>query len=213
MFRRFGQLFGKKLQNVAHFVKKHEKSSVWPKLATFRANYHVSAFGQLFGKKLQNLAHFVKKLEKSSVWQLFERTTMFRHFGQLFGKKLQNVAHFVKKHEKSSVWPKLASFGAKYYVSASWSTFQQKMAHFVAHFAKKEENSSIWPKLVTFPAKYHVSAFWSTFRQKIEKSGSFREKARKIIDLAKTSSFSSELPCFGVLVNFSAKSFKKWVTS
>ena len=34
MFRRLGQLFGKKLQKVPHFAKKHEKSSIWPKLAT-----------------------------------------------------------------------------------------------------------------------------------------------------------------------------------
>ena len=44
MFRRFGQLFRKKLQKVAHFEKMHEKSSILPKLATFRENYHVSAF-------------------------------------------------------------------------------------------------------------------------------------------------------------------------
>ena len=44
LFEGFDELFGKKLQNVADFVKKHEKSSTWPKLATFRANHHVSRF-------------------------------------------------------------------------------------------------------------------------------------------------------------------------
>ena len=34
--------------------------------------------------------------------------------------------------------------------------------------------------------KYHVLVFGWTFQQKVAKSGSFREKARKIIDLAKT---------------------------
>lgn len=29
---------------MAHFEKNHEKSSILPKLATFRTNYHVSAF-------------------------------------------------------------------------------------------------------------------------------------------------------------------------
>ena len=56
----------------------------------------------------------------------------------------------------------------------------------LAHFVKKEEKSSIFPKLATFRANCHVSAFWSTFQQKVSKNGSFREKARKIIDLAKT---------------------------
>ena len=44
MFRRVDQLFGKKLQKVAHLVKKHEKSSIWPKHSTFRGNYHVSRY-------------------------------------------------------------------------------------------------------------------------------------------------------------------------
>ena len=35
MFHRLVELFGKKLQKVPHFAKKHEKSSIWPKLATF----------------------------------------------------------------------------------------------------------------------------------------------------------------------------------
>ena len=41
MFRGFEELFGKKLQKGAHFVKKHEKSSILPQLATFRANHLV----------------------------------------------------------------------------------------------------------------------------------------------------------------------------
>ena len=83
----------------------------------------------------------------------------------------------------------------------------------VAHFVKTHEKSSIWRKLATFSANYHVSDFWSTFQQKVAYSGSFREKGGKIIDLAKTSNFSIELGCFGVLVNFSAKSCKKWLIS
>ena len=41
MFRGFELLFGKKLQKVAHFVRKHEKSLIWRKLATYRAKDHV----------------------------------------------------------------------------------------------------------------------------------------------------------------------------
>ena len=78
----------------------------------------------------------------------------------------------------------------------------------VAHFVRKHEKSSIWPKLAAFLANYHVSAFWSTFRQKVLKSGSLRERAREILDLGKTCNFSSKLPCFAVLVNFSAKGEK-----
>ena len=68
---------------------------------------------------------------------------MFRRFGHAFSKKLQKVTHFVKKQEKSSIWPKLATFRANYNVSAFWSTFQQKVAHFVGYSVKKHEKPSI----------------------------------------------------------------------
>ena len=35
MFRGFDELFGKKLQKVAHFVKKHKKSSIGQNLRLF----------------------------------------------------------------------------------------------------------------------------------------------------------------------------------
>ena len=68
MFRGFDELLRKKLQKVAHFVKKHEKSSIWPKLATFRANIMFQGFHELFGIKCQKVAILVKKHEKSSIW-------------------------------------------------------------------------------------------------------------------------------------------------
>ena len=61
----------------------------------------------------------------------------------------------------------------------------------------------------TFPKNYHVFAFRWTFQEKVAKSASFREKARKTIDLAKTFNFSSKLPCLGIFMNFSARSWKK----
>ena len=44
MFEGFDEVFGKKLQNVTDFVKKHEKLSIRLKLATFQANHHVGRF-------------------------------------------------------------------------------------------------------------------------------------------------------------------------
>ena len=44
VFRHFDELFSQKWQKVPHFVKKHGKSSIWPKLPTFRRNHRVSAF-------------------------------------------------------------------------------------------------------------------------------------------------------------------------
>ena len=124
MFRRFCQLFSKKLQKVAHFVKEHEKSSIWPKLATFRANYHVSAFWWTFQQKV---SHFVKKHEKSSIWPKLTTSRTNYHVSAFWWTFQQKVSHFVKKHEKSSIWPKLTTSRTNYHVSAFWSAFQQKV--------------------------------------------------------------------------------------
>ena len=68
MFQGFDELFGKELQKVAHFVETRQKSSIWPRLASFRETIMFRSFEELFGKKLQNVADFVKKHEKSSIW-------------------------------------------------------------------------------------------------------------------------------------------------
>ena len=57
----FDELFRKKLQKVPHFVKKHEKPSIWRKLAIFRANYDVLAFSWTFQKEVAKSASFREK--------------------------------------------------------------------------------------------------------------------------------------------------------
>ena len=169
----FDELFRKKLQKVPHFVKKHEKSSIWPKLATFPTNYHVLTLWWTFQRKVAESASFSEKTLKIIDWaktcNFFEQSTMFMRFDELFSKRLQKVPRFVKKHEKSSIWPKLA----------------------------------------TFRTNYHVLAFRWTFQEKNAKSGPFREKARTLIDLAKTCNFSKKLPCFGISMIIAGKSCKK----
>ena len=169
----FDELFRKKLQKVPHYVKKHEKPSIWRKLASFRANYHVLAFSWTFQEGGAKSASFREKwreiVDLANTMQLLEQTTMFLHFDQLLRKRLEKVVHFVKKHE----------------------------------------NSWIWSKLATFRTNCHVSAFRWTFKEKVGKSGSFREKARKLMHFLKTCNFWKKLPRFDVTKNFSAKSCKK----
>ena len=145
MFIRFDELFSKRLQKVPRFVKKHEKSSIRPKLATFRTNYHLLAFRWTFQEKnaktgpfrekartlidLAKTCNFSKKLPCFGIWMIIAGKSC---------KKVEKVAHFVKNDEKSSIWPKLATFRGNYHVSAFLSTFQQKVSHFV----KKHEKSS-----------------------------------------------------------------------
>ena len=205
---------------------------------------------ELFGKKLQKLARFMKNHEKWSIWhKLFEETITFRGFDELFWKNMQKVAHFVKNGEKSAIWPKPTTFQANYHVSrfpwnfstevgksgsfrekpwkiidlAKTGKFSRKLSPFKVsmNFSEKKisksgsfhekEIASIWPKVATFRANYYLSRFRWTFRKKVAKSGSFREKSSKIIDLTKTGTFSRKLSRFEVLMNFSLKSCKKWL--
>ena len=117
---------------MAHFVKNDEKSTIWPKLATFRANYHVSAFLSTFEQEVAKSGSFgegapkIIDLAKSSIFS--KETTMCRRFGQIFNKKLEKLAHFLKKKKKSLIWQSLATLGAYYPDSAFWSSFDQKVA-------------------------------------------------------------------------------------
>ena len=235
----FDELFRKKLQKMPHFVKKHEKSSIWPKLCNFSNKLPCvcisinfsgkSCRKSTFQEKVAESASFCEKARKiidlAKSLELLEQTTMSLHFDQLFRKKLQKVRHFVKKDEKSSILPNLWNFSNKlqkffgtfrtnYHVFAFRSTFQKKMQK-VPHFDKKNENSSIWPELATFRGNYDVLAFSWTFQKEVAKSASLRGKAREFIDLAKMvyDTFCNKLPCFGVSMNFSAKGCRKWINS
>ena len=159
----------------------------------------MSHFLQLFAEKLTKTPKHGSLLEKLLV---LAKSMIFRAFSR-------NDSLFA---EKSSIWPRPATFRGNNHVSAFGQLFSRKLQK-VAHFSKKNEKSSSWPKLATFRGNNHVSAFWSTFQEKIAKSGSFRENTRKIIDFAKTCNFSRKVPCLGVLVNFLAKSCKRWLIS
>ena len=103
-----------------------------------------------------------------------------------------------------------ATFGTNYHVFAFRSTFKERLKK-VVHFAKNHEKSWIWSKLATFRTNCHVSAFRWTFNEKVGKSGSFREKARKLMHFLKTCNCSNKQPCFDVSMNFSAKSCKNFL--
>ena len=144
-FISFDELFSKRLQKVPRFVKKHEKSSIWPKLATFRTNYHVLVFPWTFQEKNAKSGPFRGKartlIDLAKTCNFSKKLPCFGISMIIAGKsckKVEKVAHFVKNDEKSSIWPRLATFRGNYHVSAFLSTFQQKVSHFV----KKHEKSS-----------------------------------------------------------------------
>ena len=229
MFKRFGQLFSKKVEKVAHFIKNDEKSSIWPKLATFRGNYHVSAFWWTFQQKVAKSGSFRQKARKIidllkafnfsmklpclsvlvnlsakrwKMWliswkmtenhrfglnlQLFEETTMFRRFCQILSKKLQKVAHFVKNNDRSSIWPKLCNFWNKLPCLCLSMNFSEKSCRKYLVSWNRTKSPRFCQSFATFRTNYHVLAFPWSFKQEVAKSGSFCEKARKIVNLVKT---------------------------
>ena len=113
----FRWTFQEKVTKRSHFVKKHEKSSIWPKLCNFSNKLPCLCISMNFsGKSCKKCLISWKSTENHRLGQnlhVLEQTTMFWHFHELFSKKLQKVPHFVKKHEKSSIWPKLCNFSDK----------------------------------------------------------------------------------------------------
>ena len=222
MFWRLDALFSKKLQKLPHFVKKHEKSSIWQKLCNFFEQTTMFwCFDELFSQRLQKVAQFVRKHEKSSIWpkpcnfsNKLPCLCISINFSGKSGSFRPEARKIIDLPKSCNSSTKLPCFGVLVIFSGkscrkgliSWKStknhrFGQNLQlfdettmfrHFgqlfskklqkVAHFVKNDEKSSIWPKVATFPANYHVSAVWSTFQQNGGKSGSFREKWRKIID-------------------------------
>ena len=207
----FHELFRKKLQKVPYFVKSTRIHRFGQNYATFRTNYHVLVFRWTFQQKVAESASIREKARKiidlAKTMQLSEQTTMSLHFDELFGKKLQKVPHFVKKHEKSSIWPKLCNFPNKLPCLCISMNFSAKSCKKCFSW-KRYEKSSIWPKLCNLSKNYHVFAFRWTFQVKVAKSASFREKARKTINLAKTFHFSKKQPCLGIFLNSWARNCK-----
>ena len=88
--------FSAKWCTVLHLKKKNDQnSSIWRKLATFCANYHVLGFSSSFRRKVWD---FAKSHQSSSIWLKLAilRTTMFQDLPQVFSKKLQEVWDFVE---------------------------------------------------------------------------------------------------------------------
>ena len=257
MLLHFDELLRKRLEKVVHFVKKHKKSSIWSKLATFRTNYHVLVFRWTFRQTVAETASFRERERKlihlAETMQLFltnYHVLVFRWtFQQKVAKKLLNSWKSTKSHGSGQ---NSATFRKNYHVLAFRWTFQEKVAKStslrekpreIIDFAKTCNFSNklpffsvrwtLWQKVAKtasfreearkvidlaktmqlFRTNYHVLVFRWTFQQKVAKSGSIREKARKIIDWAKTLQLFEQLPCLCISINFSRKSCKKFLIS
>ena len=189
MFLRFDELFGKQLQKLPHFLKKHENSWIWPKLWNFSNKLPCLCISMKFsGKSCKRCLISWKSTKNHRFGQNFATFRTNYHvfpFRSSFQEKVAKSASFREKARKSSIWPKLSTFRANYHVLAFSWTFQQKVAKSASFRGKAREIIDLAKTMQLFRTNYHVFAFRSTFREKVAKSASFRETARKIIDLAK----------------------------
>ena len=187
----FRSTFQEKVAKSASFREKARKIIDLAKtLEPFEQTTMSLHFDEHFREKLQKVPHFVKKHKKPSIWlklwHFFEQTTMFWFFNEPFSKRLREVAHLVKKHEKWSVWLKLCNFSNKLAFLCISINFSGKRCKKCLISWKSAKNRRFGQNFGCFRTNYHVLVFRWTFQQKVARSGSIREKARKIIDLAKT---------------------------
>ena len=225
MFWHFHELFSIKLQKVPHFVKKHEKSSIWQKLSNFfnklpcfwiLMNFWGKGWKKWFISWKSTKNHgFGQNL------QLFEQTVMFLHFDELLRKRLEKVVYFEKKHENSCIFWKHDTFRKNYHVLTFRWTFQQKVAKTASFREKPGKTIDLAKTMQLFLTNYHglgvgltltltltvthVSTFWGAFWQRVAKSASFREKAQNIVDLFKNFFFFKENTMFYIFGEFFSK--------
>ena len=213
----FHQIFRKKLQKVPNFVKKQEKSSIFPKLATFRKNYHVFTFRWTLWQKVAKTAPFREKARKlidlAKTMQLIRTNYHVLVFRWTFEQKVAKSGSIREKARKIIDLAKTLQLFEQTAMSLHFDELFRKKLQRVAQFVKNHEKSSIWPKLSTFRANYHVLAFSWTFQQEVAKTASFRETARKIIDLAKALQLLEQATMSFSFGCFQEKSCKKCVVS
>ena len=209
----FDALFAKKVQKVPHFVKKHEKPSIWPKLAIFRGNYHVLAFSWTFQKEVAKGASFRGKareiIDLAKTCNFSKKLPCFYVSMNFMAKSWKNCLISWKSTKTHRFGQSYHTFSNKLPCFGVSMNFWAKGCKKLLNSWKSTKNHRFCKNFLTFRTNYRAFAFRWTFPEKVAKSASFREKARKIVDLAKTRNFSNKLPCFDALVNFSAKSCRK----
>ena len=204
----------KKWLNSWKSTKNHPFGKNYP---TFWTNYHVFGFWWTFKEKVGKSGSFREKARKLVN---LVKTCNFSSKQPCFDLSMNCSAKSCKNCLILWKTTKTHRFGKNYAtVSNKLPCFGVSM-NFSAKGCKKWLNS--WERtknhrfgqnFATFWTNYHVFAFRWTFQEKLAKSASFREKARKTIDLAKTCNFSSKLPCFGIFMNFSERRCKKCLIS
>ena len=172
------------------------------KLPCFGVSRNLSAKGI---KKWLNLWKSTKNHRFGQNFATFRTNYHVFAFGSTFQEKVAKSASFREKTRKTIDLAKTCNFSSKLPCLGIFVYFSERSCKKCLIPWKSTRNHRFCQHYATFRTNYHVFAFRWTFKEKVGESGSFREKARKIMDLVKTCNFSNKLPCFGVSMNFSTK--------
>ena len=213
----FGWTFQQKVAKSGSFREKARKNIDLAKtLQLFEQTTMSLHFDELFRKKLQKGLISWKSTKNHRFGQNFATFRTNYHvfaFRWTFQEKVAKSASFREKARKTIDLAKTCMFWSKLPCFGIFMNFSARSCKKCLISWKSTRNHRFGQNYATFRTNYHVSAFRWTFKEKVGKSGSFREKARKIMDLVKTCKFLKTLPCFDASMNFSAKGCKKWLNS
>ena len=186
MFLHFDELLRERWEKVVNFVKKHKHSWIWSKLATFRENYHVLTFQQKVAKPASFREKARKLIDLAKTMQLFRTNYHVLVFRWTFQPKVDKSGSIHEKARKIIDLAKTCIFSSKLPCLGIFMNFSARRCKKCLISWKRRGNDRYGQNYATFRTNYHVFAFRWTFQKKVAKSASFREKARKTIDLAKT---------------------------
>ena len=190
------------------------ESSIWPKLATFRA----LTLGFMLRKKVAKSGSFPKSLEKTSIWPklaTFRANYDLSRFRWTFRKKVAKSGSFREKPSKITNLTKTGNFSSKLSPFEIWMNFSEKSCKKWLISWKTIKNHRFnqnWQLFVQKSGSFFVWTKTTLRKEKLQKVAHF-VKNRQSIDLAKTGNFSSKPSGFEVSMNFSEKSCKKWLIS
>ena len=167
MFWRFDALFSKKLQKQPHFVKKHENSSILPKLCNFFEQTTMFwCFDELFSQRLQKVAQFMTKHEKSSIWpklcNFLNKLPCLCISVNFSGKSCKKCLISSKNTKNHPFGQIFATFLTNYHVFAFRWTFKEKVAK-SASFREKSRKTIDLAKTCNFSSKLPCLGIFMNF--------------------------------------------------
>ena len=187
MFWCFDELFSKRLQKVDQFVKKHEKSSIWPNLWNFSNKPPCLCISINFsGKSCKKCLISWKRTGNHRSGQNFATFQTNYHvfaFRWTFQKKVAKSGSFREEEREFIDLARTGNFSSKLPCLGIFMNFSERSCKKCLISWESTRNNRFHQNLQLFEK---TTMFGWTLWQKVAKSASFHGKARELIDLAKT---------------------------